>query len=79
MSYYIVLNNFFVSVEINGGSYNPSQNTLRVINEFEKCIPSFFESLIANFIQFSGASPKFLFLQGRLGTRLCMHLVSWFY
>ena len=70
---YIVMNNFFVSFEIRGGSYNPSQNTLRLINKFEKCIPSFMESLIADFIQFSSAIAKFLFLQGRLGTRLCVH------
>ena len=30
-----VINNFFVNFEINGGSYNLSENT---INEFEKCI-----------------------------------------
>ena len=35
------------------------------------------ESLIADFIQFSSAIAKFLFLQGRLGTRLCVHLISW--
>ena len=76
---YIARNNFFVSFEISGGSYNPSQNTLRLINKFEKCIPSFMESLIADFIQFSSAIAKFLFLQGRLGTRLCVHSNSWFY
>ena len=76
---YIVMNNFFVSFEISGGSYNSSQNTLRLINEFEKCIPSFIESLTANFIQFSSAIAKFLFLQGRLGTRLCVYSISWFY
>ena len=52
---YIVINNFFVSFEISGGSYNPSQNTLRLLNEFEKCILSFMESLIPDFIQFSSA------------------------
>ena len=76
---YIAINNFFVSFKIRGGSYNPSQNTLRLINKFEKCIPSFMESLIADFIQFSSAIAKFLFLQGRLGTRLCVHSNSWFY
>ena len=40
----------FVSFEISGGSYNPSQNTLRLINKFEKCMLSFMETLIANFI-----------------------------
>ena len=30
------------------------------------------ESLIANFIQFCTANAKFLFLQGRLGARLCV-------
>ena len=37
------------------------------------------ESLIADFIQLSGAIAKFLFLQGRLGIRLCVHSNSWFY
>ena len=60
---YIVINNFFVSFETSGGSYNLSQNTLRLISEFEKCIPSFMESLIASFVQFSSAIAKFLFLQ----------------
>ena len=73
---YIIMNNFFVGFEISGGSYNSSQNTLRLINEFEKCIPSFIESLTANFIQFSSAIAKFLFLQGRLGTRLCVCSIS---
>ena len=72
MVFYIVMSNFFVSFEISGG-YNSSQNTLRLINEFEKYIPSFIESLTANFIQFSSAIAKFLFLQGRLGTRLCVY------
>ena len=47
---YIATNNSFVSSEISGGTYNPSQNTLRQINEFEKCILSFMETLIADFI-----------------------------
>ena len=72
----MVVNNFFVSFEISGGSYNPSQNTLRLINEFEKYILSFMESLIADFIQFFSAIAIFLFLQGRLGTRLCVHCIS---
>ena len=55
---YIARNNFFVSFEISGGSYNPSQNTLRVINKFEKCIPSFMESLIADFL---ALAPSFYF------------------
>ena len=76
---YIAINNFLVSFEISCGSCNPSQNILRLINKFEKCIPSFMETLIANFIQFSIANTKFLFLQGRLGTRLCVHSISWFY
>ena len=37
------------------------------------------ESLIADFIQFSSAFAKFLFLQGRLGTRLNVHSISWLY
>ena len=73
---YIAINNSFVSFEISGGSNNPSQNTLRLINKFEKCIPSFMESLIADFIQFSSAITKVLFLLGRLGTRLCVHSIS---
>ena len=48
---YIVINSFFVSFEISGGSYNSSQNTLRLVKEFEKCILSFMESLIPDFIQ----------------------------
>ena len=59
---YSVINNFFASFEISGGSYNPSKNTLKLINKFEKCNTSFMESLIADFIQFSGAIDKFLFL-----------------
>ena len=47
-------------------------NTLRLINKFQKCNPFFMESLIADFIQFSGAIAKFLFLQGRLSTRVCV-------
>ena len=73
---YIVINNFFGSFQISAGPYNPSQNTLRLINKFEKCIPSFMQSLIADFIQFSRAIVKFLFLQGRLSTRLCVHSIS---
>ena len=38
---WFVINNFFVSFKISGGSYNLSQNTLRLIKEFEKCILSF--------------------------------------
>ena len=73
---YIVINNIFLSFEISGGTYNPLQITLRLINKFEKFIPSFMESLIADFSQFSSAITKFLFLQGRLSTRLCVHSVS---
>ena len=36
------------------------------------------ESLIADFIQFFGATAKFLLMQGRLGTRLYVHSISWF-
>ena len=68
---YIAINTF-VNFEISGAFFNPSLNTLRLINEFEKCIPSFLEGLIANFIQFSSAIAKFLFLKGRLDTRLCV-------
>ena len=76
---YIVENNFLVSFEIIGGSYNPSKNTSSLRNEFQKCVPSFLESLIASFIQFSRPIAKFLFLQGRLGTRLCVHSTLWFH
>ena len=37
------------------------------------------ESLITDFIQFFIAIAKYLFLQERLGTRLCVHSISWFY
>ena len=50
---YIVINNFFVSFEISGGSYNPSQGALGCFGSNTRirgCIPSFMESLIANFI-----------------------------
>ena len=76
---YIVINNFYVNFEIIGGSCNPSQNTLRLIYKFEKCIPSFMGSLIADFIEFSDIISKFVFLQGRLGTRVCVHSISWFF
>ena len=59
---WFVINNSFVISGISGGSYNLSQNTLRLINEFRKCILSFMESLIADFIQFFSAIAKFLFL-----------------
>ena len=69
---YIAINTFFVSFEISGAFFNPSLNTLKLINEFEKCIPFFMEGLIANFIQLSSAIAKFLFLKGRWDTRLCV-------
>ena len=65
-----------MSIEISGGSYNISQNTLKRMNKFEKCILSFTESLIFYFIQFSSAIAKFLFVQERLGTRLSVHSIS---
>ena len=68
-----------MSIEISGGSYNISQNTLKRMNKFEKCILSFTESLIFYFIQFSSAIAKFLFVQERLGTRLSVHSISWFH
>ena len=37
------------------------------------------ESLIADFIQVFIAIAKFLFLQGRLHTRLSVYPISWFY
>ena len=48
-------------------------------DEFGKCILSFMESLIADFIRFFIAIAGFLFLQGRLGTGICIHSISWFY
>ena len=65
-----------MNFEISGGSDNPSQNTLRLINKFEKRILSIMESLTADFIQFSNANAKFLFLQGRVGIRLCVQSTS---
>ena len=53
-------NNFFVSFEISGGSYSPSQNTLRLINKFEKCISSFM-LILFNFL---ALSPNFCFCKG---------------
>ena len=47
---WFAINNFFVSFEISGGLHNLSQNTSRLIEEFEKCILSFIENLITNFI-----------------------------
>ena len=73
----IAINNlFFLRFEISGGSYDPSQNTLRLMNKFKKCIPSFKESLIADFVQFSSAIAKFSFLQARLDIILCVHSIS---
>ena len=65
-----------MSLEISGGSYNHSQNTLRLINEFVKCLPSFMEILVANFIQFSSSIAKFLFLLGKLGTQFFLILLK---
>ena len=55
---YNVIKNFFVSLEISDGSYNPSQNNLSLINEFEK-FRTFMKSLIAECIQFSCAIANF--------------------
>ena len=57
------MDTFFVSFEVSGASYNFSQNILRLINEFKKCILSFIGSLIAGFIQVFSAIANFLFLQ----------------
>ena len=67
---FIVINSFFVSFEIGGGPYNPSQNTLRLINL------SFKGSLIVDFVELFNAMAKILFIEGRLGTRLCVHSTS---
>ena len=61
---WFVINNLFVSFEISGGSYNLSQNTLRLVNGFEKYILSLMESLIANFL---ALLPNFYFSKGDLG------------
>ena len=37
------------------------------------------ESLIADFLKLFSTIAKFLFLQGRLGTRLRVHAISLFY
>ena len=76
---WFVRNNFFVSFEISSGSYNLSQNTLKLINEIEKYILSFMESLIADFSQFFRSFVKFLFMQGTLGTRLCVQSILFIY
>ena len=64
MVYCIVINNFFVSFQISGGSYNPSQNTLRLINKFKKCILSFMESFTVNVIQLPRLLPNFYLCKG---------------
>ena len=76
---WLVRNNFFVSFEISSGSYNLSQNTLKLINEIEKYILSFMESLIADFSQFFRSFVKFLFMQETLGTRLCVQSILFIY
>ena len=79
---YIVINNFFVSLQISDGSYSLSQNTLRLNKRVQEMNPIFMESLIDDFINFSNAIANFLgffvvfFLQGRLSTRLCVHSIS---
>ena len=61
---YIAINNFLLSFEISGGSYNPLQNTLRLINEFKKYTLSFMESLIAILFNFQAPLPNFYFCLG---------------
>ena len=73
---WFVINNFFVSFETSSGCYNLSQNTSRLINEIEKCVLSFMESVIIDFIQLLRAMPNFFFIQEILGTRLCVHSIS---
>ena len=53
-----------MSFEISVDSYNSSQNTLRLINKFNKFISFFMENLIANFIQFLGLLTNFYFCKG---------------
>ena len=78
---YIVINNFmslwlykFLSFVISGGFYHLSQNTLRLINKFQKCW-TFKECLIADFL---ALLPNFLFLQCRLGLGY-VYTQSWFF
>ena len=47
---WFVINNFFVIFEISARSCTLSQNTLMLINKFEKCFLSSIENLIADFI-----------------------------
>ena len=61
---WFVTNNLFVSFEIRVRSYNLSQNTLRLKNEFEKCILSLMESLIADFIQLLALLTNFYLCKG---------------
>ena len=76
---WFVIKNIIVSFDISSGSYNLPQNTLRLIHEFERCILSLMESLIADFLKLFSSIAKFLSLQGRLGTRLRVLAISWFY
>ena len=61
---WFVTNNLFVSFEIRVRPYNLSQNTLRLKNEFEKCILSLMESLIADFIQLLALLTNFYLCKG---------------
>ena len=61
---WFVTNNLFVSLEIRVRPYNLSQNTLRLKNEFEKCILSLMESLIADFIQLLALLTNFYLCKG---------------
>ena len=67
---YVVINNFFVSLETSGSPYNSLQNTLRLINKFKKG-----RTAIADFAQIFSAIVKFLFAQGRLVTKLFVRLI----
>ena len=61
---WFVTNNLFVSFEIRVRPYNLSQNTLRLKNEFEKCILSLMERLIADFIQLLALLTNFYLCKG---------------
>ena len=53
-------------------TYGPSQNTFRVIYKIEES-RAFIESLLADFVHFSSAMTKSLFLEGRLAAKLYLH------
>ena len=75
---YTGINNVSVSFKISGRFYNGLQNTLKLIKETGK-YRILMESLIALFIEFSGAIAKFLFFQWRQGTKPYVHSILSFF